>query len=185
MSLRVIDVNFGYDKGRGGNEMAARVLHAVSLEVADGSAVGILGPNGSGKTTLLRLMAGVARPWSGQVMIDGTEIGALPRRTIARQLAVVPQETVLTFDYSVLEMVLMGRYPHLGAFELEGPADRAAAMAALQATGTAALADRPFNTLSGGEKQRVVIASALAQLDTAEEDQRPRANGQSKEAAQP
>jgi len=165
--------------------MAARVLHAVSLEVADGSAVGILGPNGSGKTTLLRLMAGVARPWSGQVMIDGTEIGALPRRMIARQLAVVPQETVLTFDYSVLEMVLMGRYPHLGAFELEGPSDRAAAMAALQATGTAALADRPFNTLSGGEKQRVVIASALAQLDTAEEGQRPRANGQSKELRSP
>ena len=87
--------------------------------------------------------------------------GAISRR----RLAVVPQETVLAFDYSVLEIVLMGRYPHLGAFEVEGPADLAAARTALRATGTAELADRPFRTLSGGEKQRVMIASALAQLD--------------------
>ena len=166
MSLRVADVKFGYDKGSGGRGMSALVLHAVSVEVPDGSAVGILGPNGSGKTTLLRLMSGVARPWSGSVTLDGTDIGAVPRRSLARHLAVVPQETVLTFDYTVLEMVLMGRYPHLGTFELEGPKDRAAALAALHATGTAGLAGRPFNTLSGGEKQRVVIASALAQLDT-------------------
>ena len=103
-------------------------------------------------------------------MLDGTDISTLPRRSVARQLAVVPQETVLTFDYSVLEIVLMGRYPHLGTFELEGPEDRAAAMAALHATGTAAFASRPFNTLSGGEKQRVVIASALAQLDAGGHD---------------
>ena len=85
--------------------------------------------------------------------------------TLARRLAVVPQETVLAFDYSVIEIVLMGRYPHLGAFEVEGPADLAAARTALRATGTSELADRPFRTLSGGEKQRVMIASALAQLD--------------------
>ena len=85
----------------------------------------------------------------------------------------MPQETVLTFDYSALEIVLMGRYPHLGAFEVEGPHDRAAAHAALEATGTAALAERPFRTLSGGEKQRVVIASALAQLDLAKAAKMP------------
>ena len=173
MSLRVADVKFGYGKGNGDRGMAALVLHSVSLEVPDGAAVGILGPNGSGKTTLLRLMAGVARPWSGQVMLDGTDISTLSRRTVARQLAVVPQETVLTFDYSVLEMALMGRYPHLGTFELDGPEDRAVAMAALHATGTASLAARPFNTLSGGEKQRVVIASALAQLDTGQQSEGP------------
>lgn len=155
--------------------MAALVLHAVSLEVADGEAVGILGPNGSGKTTLLRLMAGGIRPWSGQVLLDGRDVTALPRRAVARRLAVVPQETVLTFDYSAVEIVLMGRYPHLGAFEIEGPDDLAAARAALEATGTSALADRPFRTLSGGEKQRVVIASALAQLDLGPG---PRAQGQ-------
>jgi len=145
--------------------MAALVLHAVSLDIPDGAAVGILGPNGSGKTTLLRLIGGAARPWSGHVLLDGREITSLSRRALARRMAVVPQETVLTFDYSALEIVLMGRYPHLGAFEVERPQDRAAAYAALEATGTAALADRPFRTLSGGEKQRVVIASALAQLD--------------------
>jgi iron complex transport system ATP-binding protein len=84
---------------------------------------------------------------------------------LARRLAVVPQETELAFDYSVIEIVLMGRYPHLGAFEVEGPEDLAAAHRALTATGTEALAERSFRTLSGGEKQRVVIASALAQLD--------------------
>ena len=144
--------------------MAALVLHAVSLDIPDGAAVGILGPNGSGKTTLLRLIGGAARPWSGHVLLDGREITSLSRRALARRMAVVPQETVLTFDYSALEIVLMGRYPHLGAFEVEGPQDRAASYAALEATGTVALADRLFRTLSGGEKQRVVIASALAQL---------------------
>jgi iron complex transport system ATP-binding protein len=147
--------------------MAALVLHAVCLDIPDGDAVGILGPNGSGKTTLLRLIGGGVRPWSGHVLLDGREITSFSRRAVALRMAVVPQETVLTFDYSVLEMVLMGRYPHLGAFEVEGPDDRAAAYAALEATGTAGLADRPFRTLSGGEKQRVVIASALAQLDLA------------------
>jgi iron complex transport system ATP-binding protein len=80
-------------------------------------------------------------------------------------LAVVPQETQLAFEYTALEIALMGRYPHLGAFEIEGPDDLEAALSSLDATGTRHLADRRFQTLSGGEKQRVVIASALAQLD--------------------
>ena len=79
-------------------------------------------------------------------------------------MAVVPQETHLAFDFTVLEVVLMGRYPHLGTFEIEGPADFAIAREALEATGTRALEDRPFATLSGGEKQRVIIAAALAQI---------------------
>jgi ABC-type cobalamin/Fe3+-siderophores transport system ATPase subunit len=170
VSLQVADVRFGYSQPREDRAMSALVLHAVSLEVADGAAVGILGPNGSGKTTLLRLMGGAVRPWSGHVLLDGREMTSLSRRAIARRMAVVPQETVLTFDYTALEIVLMGRYPHLGAFEVEGPDDRAAAYAALDVTGTAALADRLFRTLSGGEKQRVVIASALAQLGLAQGD---------------
>jgi iron complex transport system ATP-binding protein len=103
------------------------------------------------------------------VRLGDVELSSLPRRILAQRIAVVPQETSLTFDYTVLEIVLMGRYPHLGAFEVEGPADLTAARAALQATGTSAFADRPFRTLSGGEKQRVVIASALAQLDASDE----------------
>jgi iron complex transport system ATP-binding protein len=97
-------------------------------------------------------------------------------------MAVVPQETRLAFDFTVLEVALMGRYPHLGAFEVEGPTDIAIAREALEATGTRELEQRAFNTLSGGEKQRVVIASALAQLDTGQGDnggvgQGPRAQG--------
>jgi iron complex transport system ATP-binding protein len=86
---------------------------------------------------------------------------------LARRLAVVPQEVHLAFDYTVLEIALMGRYPHLGPFELEGPEDIAIARRALQATGTLGLEQRPFATLSGGEKQRAIIASALAQFETA------------------
>jgi iron complex transport system ATP-binding protein len=155
--LRADNVWFGYDR-------AAPVLRGLSLEVPDGGFVGILGPNGSGKTTLLRLLAGTRRPSRGRVTLDGTDLGHLPRASTARRMAVVAQETHLAFDYTALEVVLMGRYPHLRAFEIEGPDDVAIARRALEATGTLALQDRLFSTLSGGEKQRVVIASALAQV---------------------
>ena len=136
----------------------------MSVEVRAGGIVGILGPNGSGKTTLLKLLAGTLQPLRGRVTLDGVDLARLPRRDVARRMAVVPQETQLAFDYSVLEVVLMGRYPHLGAFEIEGPADLAIARDALRATGTLDFEDRPFATLSGGEKQRVIIAGALAQI---------------------
>ncbi len=135
----------------------------VTVRVERGHVVGILGPNGSGKTTLLRLLAGMLRPDSGTVTLNGRNVASLARAALARSIAVVPQETHLAFDYSVLEIALMGRYPHLGTFELEGPRDAAIAREALAATGTGALERRSFATLSGGEKQRVVIASALAQ----------------------
>ena len=131
--------------------------------VQRGTVVGLLGPNGSGKTTLLRIIAGVLRPQSGRVLIGGQPIEQLSRHDLARRVAVVPQGTHSTFDFSVIDMVLMGRYPHLGTFELEGASDQAIARDALAATGTAALELRRFATLSGGEKQRVVIAGALAQ----------------------
>jgi iron complex transport system ATP-binding protein len=156
--LSVQDVSFAY-----GRETAAPVLKGVSIDVPRGAIVGLLGPNGSGKTTLLRLIAGVLKPDAGAIRIDGTAIEALPRRELARRLAVVPQETRTAFDFSVLDIVLMGRYPHLGPFELEGADDVEQARRALDATGTGALAHRAFATLSGGEKQRVIIASALAQ----------------------
>ncbi len=158
--LRATDLSFTYARRRAS---AQRVLDRVSLEVDRGTVVGLLGPNGSGKTTLLRLVSGVMPPESGSVRIDDRPIEGLTRRELARRIAVVPQETQTTFDFSVSDMVLMGRYPHLGAFELEGAADQAIAREALAATGTADFETRPFATLSGGEKQRVVIASALAQ----------------------
>lgn len=157
--LSASDVRFSY---------STETLRGVSVACAPGDLVGLLGPNGSGKTTLLRLLAGLLRPGAGAITIDGTPIARLTRAALARRIAVVPQETHPAFDYSVLEMVLMGRYPHLGRFALESPEDIAIARAALAATGTAGLEDRLFTTLSGGEKQRVVIASALAQLETSD-----------------
>jgi iron complex transport system ATP-binding protein len=151
------DVWFGYDE-------RTPVVCGISLDVARRAIVGILGPNGSGKTTLLRLLAGTRRPQRGSVMLDGQPLASRSRDALARRIAVVPQETQLAFDYSVVEVAMMGRYAHLGAFEIEGPDDAAFVNAALAATGTQHLADRPFATLSGGEKQRVVIAAALAQL---------------------
>ena len=139
------------------------VLRGVSFEVRRGTIVGLLGPNGSGKTTLLRTMTGMLVPAAGRVTLDEVDVTRLSRRDLARQIAVVPQETHATFDFTVLDIVLMGRYPHLGPFELEGAADVAIARDALAATGTIGLDARLFATLSGGEKQRVVIASALAQ----------------------
>jgi len=155
--LRAADVWFGYDP-------AAPVVRGVSLDVPPGGFLGILGPNGSGKTTLLRLLAGTRRPSRGHVTLDGADLSRVPRATISRRMAVVPQETQLAFDYTALEVVLMGRYPHLRAFEIEGPGDVAIARQSLEATGTRDLQDRLFSTLSGGEKQRVVIAAALAQI---------------------
>ena len=144
------------------------MLRGVSFDVPAGGFAGILGPNGSGKTTLLLLLAGTARPAAGRVTLEGRELPAFSRTELARRMAVVPQETHLAFDYSVLEVVMMGRYPHLGTFEIEGPSDVALVRAALAETGTQHLEDRPFATLSGGEKQRVIIASALAQIGSSQ-----------------
>jgi iron complex transport system ATP-binding protein len=154
--LDAAGLSFAYHQG-------AQVLDGVSLSVRRGSIVGLLGPNGSGKTTLVRLLNGTLKPARGSVTLDGVPLSTLSRRDLARRIAVVPQETQVTFDFTALEIVLMGRYAHLGPFTLEGPDDLSIARTALESTGTAALEARQFATLSGGEKQRVVIASALAQ----------------------
>jgi iron complex transport system ATP-binding protein len=157
--LRADNVSFRYAE----DARSPIVLRDVTAELRRGEILGILGPNGSGKTSLLRLLSGTRQPSTGAVLLDGECLDRLSRRVVAQRIAVVPQETQLAFDYTVIEMVLMGRHPHLGLFELEGPRDFAIARDALRATGTSALEMRQFNTLSGGEKQRVVIAAALAQ----------------------
>jgi iron complex transport system ATP-binding protein len=159
--LRAADVTFGYGPDS--------VVRDVTLEVPSGGFVGIIGPNGSGKTTLLRLLGGTRKPQHGAVYLDEVPLTSIPRAQLARRMAVVPQETHLAFDYTVLEVVLMGRYPHLGAFEIEGPGDIAIAREALASTGTLDLESRLFETLSGGEKQRVIIAGALAQIRSFED----------------
>ncbi len=158
--LSASDVSFGYG---GRHPRRTFTLSHVSVAVPERSLIGLLGPNGCGKTTLLKLLSGVLHPEEGTVSFKGRSLRQIPRRELARHIAVVPQETHPAFDYSALEMVLMGRHPHLGPFQLEGPQDLAVARDAMAATGTAELAHRPYMTLSGGEKQRVIIASALAQ----------------------
>lgn len=159
--LRAADIWFGYDD-------RTPVLRGVSLTVPAAGIVGILGPNGSGKTTLLRMLAGTRRPQRGVVTLDEARLDTLSRAALARRMAVVPQETHLAFDYTVAEVAMMGRYPHLAAFEIEGPRDIAVVEETLASTGTLPLKDRLFTTLSGGEKQRVVIAAALAQISRGE-----------------
>lgn len=159
--LRIVDLSFSYRQPPAGP--AALVLNHLSAEIPAGQIVGLLGPNGSGKTTLMRVLCGTLQPRGGTVVLDGRPLTDYSRRELARRMALVPQETHLAFDYSVLEMVLMGRHPHLGVFAVEGPADLTIARDALHATGTDHLEARDFATLSGGEKQRVIIAAALAQ----------------------
>jgi iron complex transport system ATP-binding protein len=159
--LSASSVSYAYTGRRGRDH--AFMLHEVSVSIPRGSLTGLLGPNGCGKTTLLKLLSGVLHPQHGVVALDGRSLHQIGRRELARHVAVVPQETHPAFDYTALEMVLMGRHPHLGPFQLEGPQDLAVAYDAMVATGTADLAGRSYMTLSGGEKQRVVIASALAQ----------------------
>ena len=164
MSLRAEHVSFGYR-----DDESTFSLDDVSVDIAPGSLTGLLGPNGCGKTTLLKLLCGVLAPERGAVTLAARtfeglrSIASLSRRELARHIALVPQETHPAFEYTVMEMVLMGRHPHLTRFQLEGPADFTIAHDALAATGTDHLADRNYMTLSGGEKQRVIIASALAQ----------------------
>jgi iron complex transport system ATP-binding protein len=139
------------------------VLRGIGFEVAKGDFLGIIGPNGSGKTTLLRVIDGILTPQEGAVLLEGTEIGKLRREALARSVAVVPQYSALAFPFSVEEVVLMGRAPHLGRWRFEGDEDYRIARKAMEMTDTLGLGARDMESLSGGERQRVLIARALAQ----------------------
>jgi iron complex transport system ATP-binding protein len=139
------------------------VIRGADLVLQRGEFAGLIGPNGAGKTTLLRTLAGRMRPDVGQVLLEGRPIAQRARREVARLLAVVPQLSTPPFEFTVREIVAMGRTPHLGRLQGEQDRDRAAINRALDLTDTAVLADRPVTELSGGEFQRVVIARALAQ----------------------
>lgn len=131
--------------------------------MAAGESVGLIGPNGSGKTTLLRLLCGLLRPESGEVLLRDRPVRGLRPKERARVLALVPQESRELFDFSLLEVVLMGRSPHLPRLALEGPQDYAAARRALADMDLAGREDRQLLELSSGERQRALIARALAQ----------------------
>lgn len=138
------------------------VLDGVTVDPAPGSTVGLLGPNGSGKSSLLRLLAGIDRPDSGVVQLDGRDLHRMSRRAVARRVAMVGQHAETDLDIAVRDVVRLGRIPHSSVFGGGGD-DTAAVAAALSATGLDGMADRLWHTLSGGERQRVQIARALAQ----------------------
>ena len=158
-AVELRDVTFRYRTGRG--------VDGVSFQVARGELLGVVGPNSAGKSTLLRLLSKVVAPQRGRILIEDRDLGALPRLTLARRVAVVPQEFQVAFPFRVSEVALMGRYPHAAGGVWggthQGPRDRAVARAALEATGILDLADRRVDELSGGERQLVSIARALAQ----------------------
>jgi iron complex transport system ATP-binding protein len=139
------------------------ILAGLDLSVATGTITGILGPNGSGKTTLVRLASAALRPSVGRIVLFGSDLAALPARERARRVAVVPQDTHPVFEFTVEEIVRMGRAPHLGLLGIEGPGDRRIAREAMEVCEVIQLAARSFRAVSGGERQRVMLARALAQ----------------------
>lgn len=139
------------------------IVRDVSLEVADGEFVGILGPNGCGKSTTLRAVYRVNRRYEGLVLWDGVDARRIPQKEFARRVAVVGQFNDVAFDFTVREVVLMGRSPHLGMLSRETEADQDIVAQALDMVELGGLADRQFTSLSGGERQRAILARALAQ----------------------
>ncbi|MCY4364856.1 MAG: ABC transporter ATP-binding protein [Chloroflexi bacterium] len=139
------------------------ILRDVSLAVEPGTITGLIGPNGSGKSTLLRCIYRAQKPDSGTITLDGHDLIRMDSRESARRIAVVLQEYPSDFQFTVGEIVSMGRNPHKGMFDRDTPADRGIIRDALARVGLAGFSHRNFNTLSGGEKQRVIIARTLAQ----------------------
>ena len=160
-AVELRSVDFSYPARSG--QPALSVLRQINLAVPPGQLWCVLGPNGSGKTTLLRLMAGLINPGGGLVLIEGISLGRMSNRSLARRLALVPQETQPAFDYTVLQVVLMGRSPHMGPFGFDRKVDLVVARDCMNKTDTLRLEHRPFDELSSGERQRVVVARALAQ----------------------
>ena len=140
-----------------------RVLKNISFEIKNGEFLGIIGPNGSGKTTLLKIIDRILIPQEGSIWLSGINIDEMKRDALARLIAVVPQDFPITFPFSVEEIVLMGRAPHLGRLRFEGKKDYEIAHGAMEMTDTLSFANRSINELSGGERQRILIARALAQ----------------------
>ena len=139
------------------------IVKQVSVQVSDGQFVGLLGPNGSGKTTLLKSIYRVLRPSAGIVTLDGTDIREMSYRENSKRMGVVSQFTNMSFDFTVEEIVLMGRAPHKKAFSQDTEEDYLIAEEALRKVDMLDFKDRMFMTLSGGEKQRILLARTLAQ----------------------
>ena len=153
--IEVKNLSFGY--------ALQRILNNISFAVSKGEFVGVIGPNGAGKTTLLNLLCALLRPETGSIRIDASDIDSYSVRELAQKVAVVRQEFVPAFDFTVAQTVSMSRIPYLGTFEFEGKEDKEIVAHALELTDTTKFASRPLANLSGGERQRVYIARAIAQ----------------------
>ena len=155
IALRTTNLTTGYGK--------SAVLRDINFEVRAGELAAIVGPNGAGKSTLLKAIGGSLAPSEGAIELIGRPLKDYDRRALARTLAIVPQENLVAFRFTALEIVLMGRAPHLGAFHLETRHDLEIAYQALDRFGLRELVRRPIQELSGGERKRVFLARALAQ----------------------
>ncbi len=168
MTLAAEALDFGYP--------GYRVGQGVSLHLAAGEVLALLGPNGSGKTTLFKTLLGLLPRQGGRLLLDGRELGALPRAVVAQRVSYVPQAHGGFFPYSVREMVLMGRTAHLGLFAVPSRRDRELVDEAIARMGLSALAEAAYTRISGGERQLVLIARALAQAATLMVMDEPTAN---------
>ena len=155
ITIEMRHTSLGYDR--------QLVLEDINLQATPGEMVGLIGPNGSGKSTIIRALSHVIPPRSGQILLDGKDIANIARRDLARLVGVVPQMPLLPSTFTGLEIVLMGRNPHLGLFQQEGPRDWEIVWQAMAKTATQPLAPRRINELSGGEIQCLLIARVLAQ----------------------
>lgn len=155
MTLEIKDVNTYYG--------SVKVLEDVDFSAAHGELLGIIGPNGSGKTTLLRTISRILKPRVGTILLEGKEVKEMKDKEFSRNFAAVPQDTSVSFDFSALDIVLMGRNPHLGRLELETERDIEIARRCMELTNCWHLSERQITELSGGERQLVIIARALTQ----------------------
>jgi iron complex transport system ATP-binding protein len=155
IGLKLRGVSFSYSNGR--------ILDDVNLIIQPGEMVALLGPNGSGKTTLIKLASGILKPAQGEIWLDGSRLDNLSRRAVARKLAIVPQHFNLSFAFTAEEVVALGRIPFLGTLSTEKEVDHTAVNESFELAGISHLRRRRFDELSGGERQKVVLAMALAQ----------------------
>lgn len=154
-AIEINHVSFSYSNGL--------VLRNVDLCVRKGEMIGLIGPNGSGKTTLIRLISGILDARQGEVKIDGLRATTMKRKALAREVAVVPQQFSMPFGYRVEEVVMLGRTPYMKPFSDSSAKDRQVVLETMDMVGVGRLAGRYFSELSGGERQKVVLAMALAQ----------------------
>jgi len=154
-ALEIRNLDFNYEK--------ELILNDLSLTIEEGKFISIIWPNGSGKSTLLKTLANLYKPKAGTITLNNKNINSFNKKHLERIMALVPQDTVIDYDFTVEEIVMMGRYPYKGRFERESDKDRSITKEVLELTNTYYLRKRPITEISGGERQRVIIARALAQ----------------------